>query len=80
MGWELGDEKIDAVAFQKRKAIRKGNNYQSKNSEMEILDEGALDKVLTVSGNTLEGKPLRKKIYEVIDNEWFKPTDDELPK
>ena len=32
------------VVFQKRKATRKDKNDKSDNFEMEILDEGALDK------------------------------------
>ena len=37
---------VDAVTFQKINALREGNNAERDNSEMEILDEGALDKAL----------------------------------
>ena len=37
---------VDSVAFQKRKAMREFNNDESNNFEMEILDEGALNKAL----------------------------------
>ena len=38
---------VDAMAFQKRKPIRKGNNNKINNFEMEIIDEGVLDTALT---------------------------------
>ena len=44
---------VDAVAFQKRKAIKEGENDQSGNFEIEILAESALDKVLIFPGKTL---------------------------
>ena len=34
------------MAFQNIKALREGNNDESDNFEMDILDEGDLDKVL----------------------------------
>ena len=37
---------VDSVEFQKRKSLRKVNNDKSDNFEMEIIDEGALDKAL----------------------------------
>ena len=43
---------IDAVVFWKRKAMIEGSNDQSKNFEMDILDEGALYKALTVTEKT----------------------------
>ena len=46
---------VDYVAFQKIESMREGNNDESNNFEMEILDEGALDKVLTFPGKTLDG-------------------------
>ena len=37
---------VDTVEFQKRKAPREGNNNGINNFEMEILDEGLLDKAM----------------------------------
>ena len=37
---------VDAVAFQKRSTLGEGKNTKSDNFEMEILDEGVLDKYL----------------------------------
>ena len=45
---------VGAVEFQKIKSMREGKNDKSDNFEMGILDKGALDKALTVSGNTLD--------------------------
>ena len=39
-------KQVDAVVFQKRKALRYGKNDKSNNFEMEIIDEGDLDKAL----------------------------------
>ena len=39
---------LDDVAFQKIKSMWKCNNDDSDNFEMDILDEGALDKALKV--------------------------------
>ena len=41
---------VVAVLFHKIISMREGNNYESDNFEMDILDEGALDKALKVSG------------------------------
>ena len=43
---------IDDVVLRKRKAMIEGRNDQSKNLEMDILDEGALVKALKVTENT----------------------------
>ena len=59
---------VDDVTFQKIKETRQVRNDKINNFKMEILDEGALDKVLTVPENNLDGKIPRKKIYEIIDN------------
>ena len=37
---------VDTVEFKKRKALQEGKNGESDNFDMEILDEGALDKAL----------------------------------
>ena len=37
---------VDATSFQKRQALREGNNDESENFEMDILDKGAPDKPL----------------------------------
>ena len=37
---------VDDVEFKKRKELREGKNDKSDNFEMEILDEGTLDKAL----------------------------------
>ena len=44
---------VDAVAFQKIKSMREGNNEKINNFEMEILDEGVLDKSPTVTKKTV---------------------------
>ena len=62
---------VDDVAFQKRKALREGNNEKSKNFEIDILDEGALDKVMEGPEKHQTGKNWRK-IYEVIGDKYFK--------
>ena len=36
------------MAFKKRNSIRKGNNVESKNFEMQIIGKGELYKALTV--------------------------------
>ena len=69
----------DCMEFQKRKALMEGNNDENDNFEMDILDEGTLDKALEGPGKLYTGK-LWKKIYEVIDDEYFKQLDIEFPK
>ena len=61
---------IDAVVFWKRKAMIEGSNDQSKNFEMDILDEGALYKALTVTEKTSDLiKPGRQFMMpSVMDN------------
>ena len=51
---------VDDMAFNKRKATREGNNDKSDNFEMEILDEGALNKVLIFPDNNLDPPPGRQ--------------------
>ena len=41
---------VDDMVFQKRKQTRKGKNDKRENFEMDIIDEGALDKALTSTG------------------------------
>ena len=45
---------VYSMAFQNIKAPREGNNDESDNFEMDILDEDALDKVLEGPGKTLD--------------------------
>ena len=45
---------VDAVRSYERKSTREGNNEKRDIIKMEITDEGSLDKLLTVSRNTLE--------------------------
>ena len=63
------------MSYIKRTLLRKVNNYESDNFEMEILDESVLDKAV---------ENLKKKkqttIYEVICDEYFKPLDVKFPK
>ena len=47
---------------------------------MQILDEGELDKALTVPGKTLYKEKLWKTIYEVIKDGYFKQSDVDFPK
>ena len=70
---------VDYAEHQKVKATREVKNYESDNFEMEIIDEGALDKVLTVPEKTLD-KQNWIPIYEVIDFGYFKQCDVEYPK
>ena len=63
MDCALGEKPIDAVAFQKINATKEGNNYQSKNFEINILDEGVLDKVLTVLEDTHMGKTPENSLW-----------------
>ena len=70
-------KKVDDVAFQKIKSTREGNNNKSSFFEMDILDEGALDKALTVPEKLYTKNPW-KKIYQVIGNEYFKQSDVEF--
>ena len=60
---------VDAVAFKKIKATREGNNNERDNFEIEIIDEGALDKALAVPEQTLDRTLLWKTIYDVINDE-----------
>ena len=66
------------MEFQKRKSTREVKNDEIENSEMEILDEGVLDKVLEVPGKTLGGEKPGGQFYEVIDDEYFKQSDVEF--
>ena len=66
---------VDAVAFQKRKSMREGNNDKINNFEMEILDEGVLDKSPTVTKKTVYRIENWEKIYEVINDGYFKQWD-----
>ena len=43
---------VDAVELQHRKAIIEGEKYQNKNSEIDIIAEGAQDNALIVPGKT----------------------------
>ena len=43
-------KQVDDVEFHKRWLFREGNNGKSYNYEMEIMDEGVIDKVLEVPG------------------------------
>ena len=49
------------------KKTREGNNVESNNFEMCILDGGTLDKVLTVPEKNLDEKK-QKRIHEVTVN------------
>ena len=64
-------KQVDAVAFHKIKSMREGKNDESDNFEMEILDEGAIDKSLIFPEQTLYWKTW-KTIYEIINDEYFK--------
>ena len=52
---------VDAVAFQKRNSLREDRNDKSDNFEMEIHDEGALDKAL--EGTEKYPTKTRRKTY-----------------
>ena len=60
---------VGAIALQKRKTTREGKNYESEKFEMEVLNEGVIDKDMTVPGKKLDNPPPWKIIYEAIDNE-----------
>ena len=59
---------VDDVEFDERKLLREGNNEKMDNFEIEILDEGALDKALEGPEKKLDGEKPWKTIYEVINN------------
>ena len=46
---------------------------------MGIIDEGALDKVLTIRENTLDTVKSWRKFYEVIDDRYFKQSYFDFP-
>ena len=46
---------------------------------MGIIDEGALDKVLTIRENTLDTGKSWRKFYEVIDDRYFKQSYFDFP-
>ena len=50
---------VDAVDAQKIKATRQVNNSKINYFEMDITDEGALDKSLQVTGKSLDEKILK---------------------
>ena len=58
----LGIKLIDAAAFEKIKALSEVNNNKSKNSEIDILDKGALDKVLEGPGKKFTEKNLKENL------------------
>ena len=60
--------------------MREGNNYERKNFKMEIIDEGALDKVLKFRENTLDAGKSWRKFYEVVDDGYFKQSYVDFPK
>ena len=66
---------VDDMEFQKIRSMMEGNDYKRDNFEMEIIDEGAIDKALIVPEN-IYTKIIWKTIYEVIDDEHFKQSDD----
>ena len=66
---------VDAVAFQKRKSTKEGNNDESNNFEIEILDEVVLDKALTITEKTLDREKPWRSIYDITDDEYFKQSD-----
>ena len=50
------------MGLRKRKAVKEVKNDKSYNFEMEILDEGELDKFLIVPENTLDKKTLEDNV------------------
>ena len=49
---------VYSAEFQKRRALREGKNDKIDNFEIDILDEGVLDKAMGGPGKTLDrGKP-----------------------
>ena len=59
--------------------MREGNNYESKNFKMGIIDEGALDKVLTFRENALDAVKSWREFYEVVDDRYFKQSYVDFP-
>ena len=60
------------VVSKKKMEMREGNNDESNNFKMVIIDEGVLDKALTVHEGILNRETPWKTIYEVINDEYFK--------
>ena len=58
--------------------MMEGNNDESNNFKMDILDKFALYKALE-GRDKLQTKNSRETIYQVIDDEYFKQPDVELP-
>ena len=59
---------FNSVEAQKRKATRKGKNDKSDNFEMEILDEGALDKALEGPEELFTKRPGRQLMRSSMIN------------
>ena len=64
------------MVLQREKATREGKNDKNDNFEMDIIQEGALDKSITVPEKHLT-KKYWKKIHEVNNDEYFKISDVE---
>ena len=54
---------VDDVEFQKRNAWREVKNYKIDNFEMEVLEEGALDKSPEGPGNIYMGENLEDNLW-----------------
>ena len=56
----------DAEMFQKRKGIEEVGENKNDDFDMDIIEEGALEKALNIKKKTPGFKKKRKTIYEII--------------
>ena len=77
---------VDAELFQRMKDIQEGGNNKNDNFDMEITEEGALDKALNIEKNTPDGRKEKKNIYiyiyiyEVIEYGYCHESNVKIPK
>ena len=62
---------VDAESFQRIKHIKQGGDNKNYDFDMDILEEGALEKALNVKKKTPDEKNPWKTINEVIDDDYF---------
>ena len=62
---------IDAEWFKRRKDTKEGGKGENYDFDVGILEDGALEKALSVKKKTLDGGKTLKTIYEVIYVKYF---------
>ena len=71
---------VDVTSFKNMRKTREGNYESSENFEIEVLAEGAPDKLLIVPEKSTGTKKPLKTIYEVIDDNYFGQYDMKFQK